>query len=490
MKEHEMILGYAEYNSNKYSFVYDNGVLTLIPETKIQWGKRQIDLLHEIEMMSNSFKVEHEWSPSVYIRGITNKGKNILFISNLNGDNNSGFMQYKIQVIYVYDSKSSNGELIEGLTITADEIDYFFQPSRVFNSKFTVNKNNICKDFTINASSDINNTIECGNYSSGDSLISMEISAYPTFSLKSNVPLSAQSEICFEFDKGVVLDKALEIVSQLKTFLRYVSYRKNVHVRNINVFRLNEKGLRSIEGEIYIISNEIIETNEDEKKEVLTFELLEGKTTSIFQLISDGKLYLDHICNCVDDKRSYNIARIILIFAAFEREYNSFDSKPVRSKEYLSVKANVLDFLNKEKETAKEKGLNKKSRKYIDGYIKMINKSDNSLSACIKNAINKNIGIVRIFLQRNYNNDNEVIIDSIAERMKDMRNNIAHGNLDLKIEAVHISDLAILEILIYVMALSSLNITETSIQKSICKLFGYNMCIPNKSEVIKTEKRK
>lgn len=26
MKELEMILGYAEYNSNKYSFVYNNGV--------------------------------------------------------------------------------------------------------------------------------------------------------------------------------------------------------------------------------------------------------------------------------------------------------------------------------------------------------------------------------------------------------------------------------------------------------------------------------
>lgn len=48
-----------------------------------------MDLLDEIEMMSNSFKVAREWSPSVYIRGITNKGKNILFISNLNGDNNN-----------------------------------------------------------------------------------------------------------------------------------------------------------------------------------------------------------------------------------------------------------------------------------------------------------------------------------------------------------------------------------------------------------------
>ena len=197
----------------------------------------------------------------------------------------------------------------------------------------------------------------------------------------------------------------------------------------------------------------------------------------MFQIIADGKLYLGHICSSIDNQSSYNIARIILIFAAFEREYNNaFSSKPIRSKKYLDVKAEVLSLLDNFEGTCPTK----KSRKYIKGFKKMIDNSDNSLSERIKNAINTNIEIVRIFLNRKYQADVEETIDNIAERMSIMRNDIAHGNLDLKIEAIHLSDLAILEILIYVLTLNSLNISITSIQKAICKLFGYNIYIADK----------
>jgi len=84
-----------------------------------------------------------------------------------------------------------------------------------------------------------------------------------------------------------------------------------------------------------------------------------------------------------------------------------------------------------------------------------------------------------MFLDRKYQGDVEETIENIAERMSIMRNDIAHGNLDLKIEAIHLSDLGILEILIYVLTLNSLNISVTSIQKAICKLFGYNIYIPD-----------
>lgn len=473
MNQPEMILGYAEYDGGKYPFVYEQGILNLLPGTEMELKKQNKDLLNHFTKLSK-FKITHEWISNAYIRGTTSSGKNILFISKGGSGNNNGFIRYQIQAIYEYQSNSPNGELISGLIITADEIDYFFNPSRVFNSEISVNENQVLQGITVKSGRDSNFTIHCGNYHSGEISVSIEVSAYATYSSNSENPLAAQSQICFEFDKAINLDDALDIINHQELFLRYISYRKNINIRNVDTFRLNEKELRSKEGKIYIISNNIIETNKKKTKQILTFELIEEKIAPIFQAIADGKVYLNHICTCIDNKNSYNVARIILIFAAFEREYNNvFSSQAVRSKEYLELKADVLTYLDNLIKTCP----NGKSRKYVTGFKRIIDKSDNSLSERIKNAINNNKEIVSMFLIKNYQVDDKKIIDDIAQRMNSMRNNIAHGNLDLEIQPIHISDFAVLEILIYVMRLNSLSISVKSIQKSICKLFGYNIYI-------------
>lgn len=37
MKKDELILGYAEYNDSKYPFVYEKGILNLLPDTENEW---------------------------------------------------------------------------------------------------------------------------------------------------------------------------------------------------------------------------------------------------------------------------------------------------------------------------------------------------------------------------------------------------------------------------------------------------------------------
>ncbi|MBU3073870.1 hypothetical protein [Clostridium estertheticum] len=480
MKEPEMILGYAIYDSEKYPFVYEKGILNLLPGTEIELKKQKRNLFKDFAELSK-FKIKHEWISNDYIEGTTSDGKSILFISNGGSGNNNGFIQYDIRFIYEYESNSLNGKLISGLIIKADEIDYFFNPSRVFNGEISFNENDSLREITVKSVMDSKHTMQCGSYNSGDISITVEISAYSTYSSRSENPLSAQSQICLEFDKPVDLHKALEIIYHQESFLNYISYRKNVNIREVSVFEKNENELRRNVGEIYINRKKVIETNKRKTKEVLTFELLEGKIAPILQAIAEGKVYLEHLCTCIDDKSSYNVANIILLFAAFEREYNNiFSSRPIRSKEYLDLKADVLELLENHKKECK----NRKLRKYISGFKKIINNSDNSLSERIKNAITDNINIMEMFLHENYQTVNKELIDDISLRMNSMRNDIAHGNLDLKIEPIHISDFGILKILIYVMRLNSMDISVKSIQKGICKLFGYNIYIPDEPKDI------
>ena len=68
-------------------------------------------------------------------------------------------------------------------------------------------------------------------------------------------------------------------------------------------------------------------------------------------------------------------------------------------------------------------------------------------------------------------------IEEICDRMNTVRNGIAHSRLDLNLEAVHLSDLKIIEELLYAMRLQHLRVDTKSIQIGIKRLFGERISI-------------
>ena len=63
--------------------------------------------------------------------------------------------------------------------------------------------------------------------------------------------------------------------------------------------------------------------------------------------------------------------------------------------------------------------------------------------------------------------------------MNQMRNDSAHGNIDVEFSEEHFGDFAILECLIYAMRLRAIGLDYLSIQRAICKLMNYNIYIPD-----------
>lgn len=477
MKLPKIILGYAEYSNTEYPFVYQNGILNLLPSTKNEWNKEKVNLIKSMTEHSK-FRMEHKWVSNVNIRGITNENKKIIFITEGLSSNDNGFIQFAIQLIYQYEYDLPDEDLINGLRIEADEINYFFCPSRVFKSEMVFGKKDRLEEITVKSGKRSNNVIHCGRYSYKDISVYISISAYSTYSFDSESPFSSQSQMSFEFSKKIDINKAVEILHHLRCFLMYICYRKNINFKSIYVFDRNKKGLKYNVGQIYLISEEIIEKSKERANQIITFELLEGKIAPIFQAISDKKLYLEHISECIDDKKSLNMAKIILLFTAFEREYkNTLSEKSIRSEQYNEVKTYVLKTL----ENIKKSCSSAKSRKYIKGFIKIIDNSDNSLRERIKYVLKSNIKVMSIFLKYYYQTDDMMLIEDISQRMNAIRNDIVHGNLNLTIEPIHIYDFNILEILIYVLRMTTLNMSMISIQKVICQLFSYNLYISDES---------
>ena len=85
--------------------------------------------------------------------------------------------------------------------------------------------------------------------------------------------------------------------------------------------------------------------------------------------------------------------------------------------------------------------------------------------------------IMEPFIKSKYDGALDVTIEEICNRMNTVRNGIAHSRLDLNLEAVHLSDLKIIEELLYAMRLQYLRVDTKSIQIGIRRLFGERISI-------------
>ena len=72
------------------------------------------------------------------------------------------------------------------------------------------------------------------------------------------------------------------------------------------------------------------------------------------------------------------------------------------------------------------------------------------------------------------------MIEDICERMNKLRNDSAHGNIDLEIEPIHILDFATLENLLYAMRMKKIGMELMDIRRSIRDLKNYNVMISEK----------
>ena len=178
----------------------------------------------------------------------------------------------------------------------------------------------------------------------------------------------------------------------------------------------------------------------------------------------------------IDETNSYCITRIIQNFVAFEREYrNLYKEEITRSKEYIEAKKDVLDCI----EALKDNNSGKK-RGYIRKFARKIEKAENDFGDRMDKALRDCEQILLPFLKYHYKEYNSDMIEDISNRMNELRNDSAHGNIDLEIKPIHMSDFSVLEELLYTMCLRNMNIDIMNIRRAIKSLKNYNIIIDEK----------
>ena len=79
--------------------------------------------------------------------------------------------------------------------------------------------------------------------------------------------------------------------------------------------------------------------------------------------------------------------------------------------------------------------------------------------------------IMMPFVNRRYKGEYADIIKELGARIGVLRNGVAHCKLDFSLEPIHLSDIYIMELLLYAIELKRVGISPFEIQKAISCLF-------------------
>jgi hypothetical protein len=427
------------------------------------------------EHLANLKKNIHstEWTGYSNISAKAHNGNDIIFYVSNESSNNNGFISFS--VIYFYEFRPSviDEKNIDGLFVTGKEVNYFYTPARAFESKIYFKDQKLLST-SVNMKQE--KEIVLGSYKYQNVDITISIYVVPTFHSNSDTPLTAQSKMNFRFSKSQNLDFTIDVFQQCQNFFFYICGRTNVKFDDIYVYKIINS-IRNNDGIIRITSKEIEEEKDLKRStKIIKYEYLKEKTCLLFSAIAEDAIYLQNLCSSIQATHSFDTARIILNFVAFEREFrNLYNDDTVRSNEYDEIKNKILQHL----EILKEKNTGKK-KKYVKSFINLLRKTENKYGDRMSKALSDCEEILLPFLRDNYKSYETKTIEEICSRMNKLRNDSAHGNIDLQIKCIHMADFVTLENLLYAMRLKSIGVELYDIQKSIKNLKNYNIHISEK----------
>ena len=473
MRVPEKLMGYVEYEGVNYPFNFDKDsfVITLFPPSIEH--HRQTSSLAEYFVDVSKYEKKHAWIQQKKIFGKTSENYHVVFNVSETRCNYNGFFSFAViwYCCYVGDDTLNN---IDGMKITSPEVEYYYSPRNALKQSAEINKGTgSLKAMSVTA-------IETEPKSGGkyrlaphvDASIKFESYAVMHFSA-AEAPIDARSVMVTFFSCPIEIDLLIPAAIYAKCFLKYVTYRTNIKIGNIEIFRVDSEHKRERCGYLVFEENCHAENSKKVHDRIIDFAILGGKTAKVFTAIKNKKIDFQYMCESIGTTSNYSSNRAIMILAEFEREYrNIFGQDYGRSQEYQETKKELLDTM--QEFIKQRKG---KSRKYAKQFYHTIEAHDSSFGERIKNAMVECRAIMEPFVKSKYDGVYDTIVEEICDRMNTVRNGIAHSRLDLNLEAIHLSDLKIIEELLYAMQLQYLHIGSRSIRIGIKKLFGENIAV-------------
>lgn len=473
MKKPERFVGYVEYDQKEIPFEYDESRY----ELRLYPSKEQYADYNSPQAFFKLFEntKEHKWISIKKIHGRLSDNKNIIFGVRETQGNFQGFISHEVSWYYLY-SEDSNIDMISGVKFEGDTIDYFYSPTNAIEAtlKFAPERTYVNK---ISVNSIETEEKSMGIYRQRDELdVTTSITAYCNYKTDNYTdPISAQSAIYADYSIVGSLDDVFSTCFVINLFLEFISYRKNVAIKDAYTFTRSENGKRNICGILHFCNEVLTEKNTTKaRKRIIRYKYMDSDSCGkLLTCLNQKLLKLDYVCESVDKRHHYSSARMIMILAEFEREFrNIFGQEANRSEEFHNVKELALSLFDEL--TNNSHG---KQKTYVKELKKHLANHDSSYSNNVKFAMTKYTDCLTPFVRRHYEGSVEENIDGISSRIGTMRNGIAHNKLDFDFAPVHLADIKIIEELIYVMRLIDVGVSEENCRHIINELFDENIAL-------------
>ena len=286
-------------------------------------------------------------------------------------------------------------------------------------------------------------------------------------------PLRVDSSLMFEFDATDDYQFIYRLWWIARAFIRFLCYRKNVFIPNVELSAPYEGGKHESFATMYLLGQDgETETDALKKGRFIKQIYISGHEGDILSDIANDSLYLRHLPDTYQSGQHINAARFVMITAAFVWEFHRLYPDGVEKSEAKkqaedAVSEVIQDYINN------SSGRQKK----IYGFLKKLVKTDNLQSEIIQ--MGKDFDeIIGIFGKRLYHlNEQELKYTEMGQRLADQRNHFAHGDLDKDFIGLALLDLIFLEYVVYALQLKYYGVEELQIKKAINDLFHLSFAI-------------
>ena len=292
----------------------------------------------------------------------------------------------------------------------------------------------------------------------------------------------ANPQILFNFDETddwAFVDKLAHIARNL---LRLSCYSLDVGFTSVTLHHDYETGFdeaaktTSIEvgafevrEDVPVVRHEMI----NKKGRFLPWGRVPAVVPALLQRLSDGTLSLNELPNSQDDRTSYNSMRILALATAFDWEFAELYPDGVRhSESALKAKRNVLEIIDGVLESGDGR-LNSRTKSEIRR-LKGIVENGDSFSDMV-NQVEKDHPDLLAAIGREAYEKNDVAYEPrvAAERIRSLRNALAHGNVSYEFSNLTVCDTLFLERVLVAMRLLGVDgLDEKAIAELVKKMFG------------------
>lgn len=426
--------------------------------------------INDLEFLFNTDDSKKNNVPNLLKGKDFDNGKEIHFhVANINQTAAKTHSASLYSYIIFEDDKTS----FDGLQINSDELNWFHNVKQSYSFMFSPDTGQ--SEVKIESFESTDKQFE---FNVDDHTIQGNLNISRNFSHVSTMPIKLQTDLNLYFEPTDKFELIERLVDITYSFLKFITYRKNITFKHLILKKKNETGKYRKVGKLYI--KELKSDRTEEKKviqeQLIDLPLLEEHLGKLFERLAENKIYITHIPETSFEKNRITPSRIIMATAGFEWQFRSTYKELSRESEdkYKDQKEEILAFLEE-----KIKQNTGKKKKYFKSYRNLLLRSDMTLADKINWALTEFSNELNLFITPlyNWNGVTEVKYSDISERIQTQRNNIAHGNLDKEFNSYVILDLLVLEWLYYAMVLSDIGVSREKIRLAINKLFNRRIAL-------------